>query len=511
MRRRLSATVVGALVAGLAPVSVAGAQPGPAATYEPEDIVWEPCDDFAPGLECGQVEVPIDYADPDRATLEIAVSRLAATDPATRRGVLLLNPGGPGGSGLLLPLYIAQLTSAYPEVRATFDLVGFDPRFVGYSTPVSCGLTVNEMDVPRWPEGDFDGEVEFAHTIADKCAANAGWALPHASSLNVARDMDVVRAALGEDRISYLGYSYGATLGRDYLSLYPDRVDRFVLDSNTHPFRTGRADDRAFGPNFERMLNLFTRFVARDPARYGMGADARTGRRNFDALIAQAEEVPIEAGDEVFTARDIRVIAFRLLYAENRFDWLGRFVKTLREGQPLPDDIAFLANLRRFLPIPGVPLDNFIAVYHLISCGDDAYPRDVDRYEREHAIDSARYPFAGPAWSNISPCAFWPELDREPTPSIVGNRTHLLLVNSTGDPATPYDGALATRLLMPNARLVTVVANHHAVFGEYPSACVEEAVVDYLVYGVKRDVLCLAAAGAASPAGAAPVSVGVIG
>lgn len=491
MARRLATLVaLGSTVLALHAGSPAAAGTPAAPPPPTPPLTWSPCGDMAPGLDCATVSVPLDHADPGGQRIDVAISRRPATDPALRRGVMLLNPGGPGGSGLTMPLAVTQLLQGRPEILTRYDLIGFDPRFVGHSTPATCELTLDEMKVPRWPAGGFTGEVQVARTVAGKCVEHAGWALQHASTRNVARDLDIVRAALGEQRISYLGYSYGTDIGRAYLSQFPERVDRFVLDSNTNPLRSGRDSDTIFAPNFERMLGLFSRFAAANPDRYGLGADATAVRRAFDGLISQALATPVVSGDEVFPADDIRSIAFRLLYAENRFDLLGRFVSTLRAGQPLPADIAFLSNLRRFTSVPGVPLDNFIAAFFLFSCGDSEYPRDLTGYRRDAAVFSALYPFAGPPMANISPCAFWPAIDREPAPALLGNPSRILIVNSLGDPATPFDGALTTRVLLPHSRLVTVPVSHHAVLGEYPNTCVESAVSDYFVNGQARDVAC---------------------
>ncbi|MEU8261525.1 alpha/beta hydrolase [Micromonospora sp. NPDC048999] len=439
--------------------------------------------------------MPLDHNDRASRTIELAISRLPAIEPARRRGVLLVNPGGPGGSGLEIPEYIAQLLSGYPRVVEEFDLVGFDPRFVGRSSPVTCGLTGDDIAISRWPgAGGFPAEVAQARMVAQRCGTHAGWAIPYATTADAARDMDLIRTALGEPKISYLGYSYGTTLGRVYAALFPHRVDRFVLDSNTDPLKDGREADRAFGPEFERMLGLFTSAAARNDARYGLGSDAREVRRAVDRLVAQAETGLLQVGTKSLTAAELRAIVFRLLYAENRFDLLGRFLGILHNGLPLPANLAFLLNLGRSDSPPPAPADNAVAAYFLVECADTKWPTSVARYRIEHAMDSRAYPFFGPATANITPCAFWPDIERRHQPSVAGSRVPLLLINSTGDPATPYRGALTTRRMMPNSRLITVPASHHSVLGEYPNACVEAAATGYLLSGQlpARDLLCVA-------------------
>ncbi|GIH06069.1 alpha/beta hydrolase [Rhizocola hellebori] len=430
--------------------------------------------------------MPLDHSRTRGRKIELALTRLPAADAAQRRGVLLTNPGGPGGSGTFMPEYVAFLLAAYPAVMAQYDIVGFDPRFVGESTPVTCGLTGSDITLFRWPgPGGFAADVAATRSVAQACQRHAGWAIPFATTEDAARDMDLIRAAMGERRVSYLGYSYGTTLGRAYMALFPQRVDRFVLDSNTHPTRTGRDAYRQFGQQFERMLWQFSGFAA--DGGYGLGEDARSVRATFEAILARAAQAPIESGELTFSLTDIREITFRLLYAENRFDWLARFLVAMRDAQPLPADIEFLANVRGWETPP--PIDNGIATFFLIACADDAWPRDPGRYERELRIDSRLYPFVGPPFANIWTCAFWPRLDRSPS-TVDGSRVPALLINSTGDPATPYDGAVATRRMMPNSRLVSVPVSHHAVLGEYPSPCVEQAAVAYLTEGLLRDRSC---------------------
>ncbi|WP_083753713.1 alpha/beta hydrolase [Actinosynnema sp. ALI-1.44] len=488
LRRRL---VVIAVALALVP----GFSPAAAEEAVPPKLTWTRCGSTPESrLECASLRVPLDYRHPRGRAIELAISRLPAADPARRKGILLTNPGGPGGSGLGLPEQVPQLLASQPEALARYDVIGMDPRFIGKSTPVTCGLDGNELALPNWPgPGGFAATVTRARNVVRKCTDRAAWAMPYATTANTARDMDMIRAVLGEPKLSFLGYSYGSELGRAYVALFPRRVDRFVLDSNTNPLWTAREADLRFPPHFERMYGLFAAFAARDDAQYGLGTDARTARARVDGLIAEAGIAPIPSGDDdPYTALDIRSIVMRLLYAENRFHWLGRFVATLRARQPLPADIAFLGNLRRFTAPPGVPKDNFIAAHLLIKCGDEAYPRDIEQYRRDFEEGSARYPFLGPAMSGISPCAFWPVRPREPIPSVAGSRVGVLLINSTGDPATPYDGALATRRLMPRSRLVTVPVSHHAVLGEFPNACVERTAGAYLVSGdlPDRDVWC---------------------
>ncbi|MFD0891210.1 alpha/beta fold hydrolase, partial [Streptosporangium algeriense] len=196
----------------------------------PNDEIGERLD--AAGAQCAEVTVPLDYRRPRGRTISVAISRIRATGPAERRGVLLINPGGPGGSGLQQVL----LSGLMPTVAARYDLIGMDPRFVGRSTPIHCRWTT---DTPTRSAGPtrrtFDEGAALMKRLADGCVRGNRGLLPYATTRNTARDMDVVRAVLGEPRLSYLGYSYGTYLGAVYTQMFGGRAGRVVLDSAVGP------------------------------------------------------------------------------------------------------------------------------------------------------------------------------------------------------------------------------------------------------------------------------------
>ena len=263
MRRRLvpPVLVLLALAAVAATASPASAQ----------GLEWGECpvETGEPRFQCALLTVPLDYADPAGETIEIAVSRLPADDPAERRGVLLSNPGGPGQSGLFDPL--GEPYS--PEVRARYDLIGFDPRGIGFSAPVTCDLAPEDLNILRflpYPDEDanIDENVAYSQRAAAGCAASeTADLLPHITTANTARDMDMIRAALGEQKINYYGTSYGTYLGAVYEELYPQRSDRFILDSVVHPRRIWRSTFYAWGPGAEVALVPFYRYAARERRR----------------------------------------------------------------------------------------------------------------------------------------------------------------------------------------------------------------------------------------------------
>ncbi|WP_424186941.1 alpha/beta fold hydrolase [Actinokineospora sp. G85] len=204
-------------------------------------VAWGACPEDVStkftALECGTVQVPLDYAQPEGAQIELMLSRIASTVPEQRRGVLMLNPGGPGGSGLSMPADLASM-GLPASVMNAYDVIGMDTRGVGHSTPMGCGFTADQeyrANIPPYAvdEAAVDKQAKISQGVAEQCAANdPEGRLRHLSTANTARDLDRIRAALGEEKTNYLGYSYGTALGAAYASMFPERADRVVLDSN---------------------------------------------------------------------------------------------------------------------------------------------------------------------------------------------------------------------------------------------------------------------------------------
>ncbi|MFB7510846.1 alpha/beta fold hydrolase [Streptomyces broussonetiae] len=229
-----TAGITATLLAALAPAAQASAA-DPLRRFENQKPAWQRCDASQPAaLQCATIKVPLDYDRPGAKTIDLAISRMRTSVPGKRHGVILFNPGGPGGEGLDMPVMMKE---AMPrKVLDQYDLIGFDPRGVGRSSPVTCGLTTTEQNFERaYRPETFSRDVAWARTVADKCRARNGARLPYITTRNTARDMDLLRAVLGEKKLSYVGYSYGTYLGAVYTQLFPRRADRFVLDSATDP------------------------------------------------------------------------------------------------------------------------------------------------------------------------------------------------------------------------------------------------------------------------------------
>ncbi|HEY4589699.1 MAG TPA: alpha/beta hydrolase, partial [Thermoanaerobaculia bacterium] len=431
------------------------------------------------GQQCATLQVPLDYADPNGRKIAIAVSRVRAANPGSRRGVLLLNPGGPGGPGLDLPALLAQLLPR--SVLDRYDLIGFDPRFVGTSTPVSCGLSDEEAFqayVPLEQPGGFAATTALMRRVADECASAAGDLLPFATSANTARDMDQIRQALGEAKISYLGYSYGTYLGAVYAALFPDRTDRFILDSSVDPDWVWRQQFRAWGSGGTIRFPDFAGFAAANNATFHLGKNATAVRNLYLHLLQRLKSHPIQLSDGlVLNAPLLQEITFSALYDDDSFFYLADFLQMVNATKDTA--VAGAALLQAFealeprRALDGEPLDNDVASGLAILCDDVAWSRSVVDYQRGLAADSKRYPLFGALGSNVWPCAFWQSPPAEPPVAITPEGpTNVLMLQNRRDPATPYAGALGLRAAFGDrARLVSVDQGGHTVYVTTPNGC----------------------------------------
>lgn len=501
-RFRTVAVAAGLLATGvLATVAVtpAGASAGPIRSFNVEQwgagrLVWGDCpgvDDSR--LRCTTVRVPLDHARPANGRgISLTVSRLSTADPALRRGVLFTAGGGPGGAGVPEPLYLSGLLD--PAVLARYDIVGFDMRFVERSTPISCGQPQEEAG-GYWARTatyqSFAETVREARAYAQDCARHAGWALPYATTAQAARDMDVIRAALGERKISFLAGSYAAMLGSTYRALFPQRVDRFVLDSPINHERIWRRYDLERLPAFEGNYAAFTAYVAENSDTYGLGTTAAEVAQTLSEAFARAAVEPIVIGDDAWTAGELGTLTVVATYYDYLWPVVALDLAAILAGDPPPIPLDLYPAP---LPgTPGVPADNHTAVNIAFRCGDNAWPRDLATYRRDLATLSARYPVFGPSIANINPCAFWP-VSRDNRVPLAGNRAPAaLVVAATNDASVPLPNSVAVARANAGSRLVTVDRRVHVPFvGGQGNACLTGAVTDYLVDGrlPARDLAC---------------------
>ncbi|MBW4721442.1 alpha/beta fold hydrolase [Saccharothrix obliqua] len=452
--------------------------------FHHQQLTWAPLDEPAvAGLEGATLTVPLDHTRPGGRTITLGLGRLRAGNPAARRGVLLVGPGDDlGNRGLVL---LGQLARALPdEVRACYDLVGFDHRFMGASSPVVVGLEPEERLWVFHHPRDFEHEVRFQAKVAAKVAEHAMDVLPYASSRNIARDMDVIRAVLGEERISYLGYSYGTYLGAVYARMFPEHVDRVVLDSMCSPDWVWRGLFTDFSPNGERALNRWAGWAARHHDRYGLGETGARVRAGYDRLLARAEGEPVEVSGFPFDRTLIRLVAVGMLNSDLAYEHLADIVRAAVHGGPFaPSTLEYMA------PMFAQPKEESGTVAQLaILAGDWSWPRDPDLYERDMRAHGERWPFAGRAMAGIKATAFWPVQPVEPpTPLDTGAPAPgMLLVAADQDMSTPHAAGVRMReVFAREARLLTVADTaHHRVFPFYRNAAVDEVVTGYLVDGV---------------------------
>ncbi|MFF2553370.1 alpha/beta fold hydrolase [Nocardia sp. NPDC058058] len=487
------AAVIGALL--VTPiVPSADAEPALDGFYD-QRPQWKSCDvpslDKA-GAQCADITVPLNYAAPQGETITVAISRISATDTANRRGIMLSNPGGPGGAGLdFTPEFGAAMT---PEVRARYDLIGMDPRGIGRSSAVHCGWTRGfGLQSAGLDAAGYAESVASQAELAARCATSGGERLRYFTTRNTARDMDVIRAVLGESKTSYYGTSYGTYLGAVYTQMFPERTDRIVLDSAVDPVRYGAVDMmRDMGAPNEAALDAWADAAAAKNDRYRLGGTRAEVRATLMDLIRRAAEKPIRVGEYDVDEHALPMMLFTVLDDPRAYDSVSDMVRLFADaadGKPITPDPGVLTSLAYMLKAD--PADG--AAQMAIMCGDVAVPRDPAWYWRNIEAARGSQPVFGAFTNNITPCAFWAPPVEAATE--VHNAVPALIVQSTGDTRTSYGNAQGLHRAMTASRLVTLenVAIHW-IFGRYPNGCVYAAVNNYLLDGTvpANDATCQA-------------------
>jgi len=486
MRYRGKAALTCALtVAVLTGAGVAAAVPEPAVApaglerFSQQRPQWKLCDDpdlAKAGAQCADITVPLNYAAPQGQTITVAIDRLPATDPAHRRGIMLSNPGGPGGPGLGYGLdYGAALA---PDVRARYDLIDMDPRGIGRSMPMDCGWQIGSgLQAAGESLLSFGESVATHADLAARCIAAEHGKMRYITTRNTARDMDVVRAALGENRISYYGVSYGTYLGSVYAQMFPEHVDRFVLDSAVDPQRYGVGMIQDMTAPNEAALDAWAGWTAARDDRYRLGTTGSQVRATVTGLVQRSGRDPIRIGSYRVDDHWLPLLLFAGLDNPLHYDVLAGEVRQLADaaaGRPvLPgDDLS--QNLAHMLtpPPPGGYGQDFVL------CGDIAAPRNPLWYWHNIEASRATAPLFGSFTNNITTCAFWPAPAEPPT--AVHNAVPALIVQSTGDTRTAYSEGVALHNDMTASRLITLQGVAiHGILGRYPNHCVEDAINTY--------------------------------
>jgi pimeloyl-ACP methyl ester carboxylesterase len=463
--------------------SVKAAVPVPA-------VAWRPCRD---GFECADVPVPLDYDRPGGEQIAVSVIRLPAASPGRRIGSLFLNPGGPGGSGVDAVRGGAQFLPL--QLRGRFDIVGFDPRGILRSTPLRCYRTFGEAiaDLPPFAYPTSEAQVMRLKaadlSLVRACRSHAGPILRHMSTADVARDMDLLRRAVGDRSLNYLGFSYGTELGQTYANMFPRKVGAMVID--------GVLDPRAWagtGPR-GRTVPVGTRLASADGSRKTLGEFFRLcdaagrscalsghSRERYAALLKAARHHRIPH----LRKSDLIAITAGALYVPFIWPELARFLRDLeREASPARVETS-LATLRDRLGLGQARQEaypNIIEGFPGVLCADATNPDSYRAYSVAAVQAKRAYGYFGPLWNwTGSMCAVWPEStqeDRYTGPWTARTENPVLVVGNFFDPATPYEGAVTASRLLPNSRLLSYAGwGHTAVLSG--NFCVDAAVTTYL-------------------------------
>ena len=507
-RRRLA--VAGVLAAATATTCalVLTPQAQAAGTADPvqTSISWGACPALAPGATrdpretCGTVTVPLDYRHPQGETITIEVSRIATAKPGHKRGDLLLNPGGPGLEGLDMPGTMAPTLPA--SVLDEYDLIGFDPRGVGHSTPMSCGLTnASATDAFPYPGagGDIRPNIATAKAIAAQCAT-IGDELQYFTTANTARDLDRVRQALDVPKISYWGQSYGTYLGAVYTALFPQHTDRMVLEGNVDPNTVWAKQVDLWNLGMNARFPDAARVAAADNADLGLGSTVAQVTKTYLALADHLDATPatVPGAGAAISGALLRVVTYQLLLHNQTLTPLTQFWKAaadLSAGQaPTATDVDVLQTVFAPSPAePGVPADNQITMSMALVCGDVAWSKDVAAYAKATAASRAKYPLSDGMPDNIWPCAFWSKAPIEAPVQVTSHGPRdILILQNRRDNATPWQSGLGMRkALGARAGFVGVDNGGHYVYGT-GSTCADQATIAFLTHGTlpAKDLSC---------------------
>ena len=474
---------------GAAPGSASTGSAGPAAGSA--DIVpqasalhWQACGGQLSGLRCASLQVPLNYADPGGRKITIALSMVPATAPAAQQqGVMLVNPGGPGEPGRSLAADVAAGLS--PQVAATYDIVGFDPRGVGASSPsLSCDPNFFKGVRPDYIPASAAAEqvlVNRAKSYAAACEQRFGWFLPYETTANAARDMDQIRRSFGVGQVTYYGFSYGTYLGQVFGTLFPGTVRRMVLDSTVDPTGAWYADNIAQDYAFQGRIESFFAWVAKYDSDYHLGTTAAQVQANYYKIRGQLAKTPVNGPDGPMIGPD-ELDDTILLGGYLNAVWPS-FALALSQYLNGGDSDGLVNQFGQW----GAQSENTFAVYNAVECADVNWPRSWAKWQSDtlRVYQTAPFEAWDNAWFNAA-CAFWPVRGpAQPFPVNGAKLPPVLMLQGTLDAATPYAGAQNAHKLLPTARMVVVQGdgNHGQSLETPPDACVQGYLNSYLASG----------------------------
>ncbi|WP_067480622.1 alpha/beta hydrolase [Nocardia amamiensis] len=453
-----------------------------------QQLDWQPCGDTvldSAGAQCAGVVVPLDYSRPDYRTLTVTISRIPAMDPPHRRGIMLSNPGGPGGPGLRMMAGAGQVFT--PDVRARYDLIGMDPRGIGRSDRVSCALPLPTMLFSAgFDVFGYARDATLAAALAASCLASDPEKARYITTRNTARDMDVIRGVFGERTLNYYGGSYGTYLGAVYTQMFPQHSDRIVLDSAIDPDRAWLGMFQDMGPANEAGLDDWATWAARHNSDYHFGSSGPQVRAFVEDMIHRAAGHPLFANGYLIDEHTVPMMLLALLSNPKLNTDLAEVVRIIADAvSGLPIDMEQLKT-----KISGaVPLET--AGMAAVLCGDKAAPHDPGWYYRNIERARATQPVFGAFANNITACAYWPDPLESPTQ--VHNSTPALILQATRDTRTAYPQGLAMHQALPASRLVTLADTRiHGTFRPGLSPCLNDIVNTYFRDGTlpATDLTC---------------------
>ncbi|WP_240792293.1 MULTISPECIES: alpha/beta hydrolase [unclassified Salinibacterium] len=462
--------------------------------YYHQVIEWEWCDGE---FHCATAEVPLDWSEPQGASIEIALIRSPAEGESM--GSLLVNPGGPGASG------VDQVRdgvdyAASERLRRHYDIVGFDPRGVGASDAVSCYddpdvLTEFIYEIVPYEAGTvewLDAVEESNARFGEECLEHTGELLGLVDTVSAARDMDVLRAALGDERLNYLGYSYGTLLGATYAELHPEKTGRLVLDGALDPATSDFDVTAAQAQGFESAMRAFLADCLTGEECPFSGTSVDEGMAELAGIFDRLDASPLRAEDGRMLGSSAMFTAVILpLYSQDTWGYLSQLIADVKSGSA---ELAFsLADAYNGRNPDGTYADNSTEAFIAINCLDYSSTSTRETLSAEAAELARIAPVFGPLMSyGGTSCDEWPfPPTRDRQPIAAAGSAPILVVGTTNDPATPYKWSVALAEQLENGHLVTYEGEGHTAYNK-SNACVNDAVDGFFIEGIvpETDPLC---------------------